>query len=280
MGHFFRSRAFIGMCIIAVLLTGLGLLSMSERGRVTIIEDFVGIVITPLQKASNRLVKAAGNFKKVFTEYDLLQEENTALKEQLAAAEDQLRDAEEDIVENKTLRGALGLAEENPDMQFVSAHISGSDMDSYAQTLTLDCGSVHGVSARDMVVTGEGIVGYVSEVGTTWCKVMTILDPSCEIGVVLTRTGTAAVLQGDATMSADGRCKTAYLKNDITLTVGDSIETSGIGGLFPDGLFVGRVREIKSESTGLSQYAVVEPAVDIKNISTVLIITEFLGQEE
>lgn len=276
MGHFFKTRAFIAMCVLAVLLLGLGLLSMAGRGRVTIVEDIVGMIVTPLQRASNRLVGAAGNFKKVFTEYDQLQADYAALQEQLAQAQEQLRDAEEDIVENKTLRGALGLAEENPDMKFVSAHVSGSDLDGYSQTLTLNKGSVHGVKAGDMVVTGEGIVGYISEVGTTWCKVITILDPSCEIGVILTRTGQASVLKGDATLSAEGRCKASYLKNDVTLTVGDNVETSGIGGLFPEGLFVGRVREVKSETTGLSQYAIIEPAVQIKDLDTVLIITEFL----
>jgi rod shape-determining protein MreC len=239
------------------------------------LEDFLGIIVTPIQKASNRLVGAAGNFKKVFTEYDELKEENKQLKEKLSDTEEQLRDAEEDVLENQTLRGALGLSEEHPELTFVSAHVSGRDMDGYSQTLTLDQGSVHGVSDHDMVVTGEGVVGYVSEVGTTWCKVITILDPSSQIGVVLTRTGESAVLQGDAALAPDRRCKASYLKNDVTLSVGDSVETSGIGGLFPEGLMVGRVREIKSESTGLSQYAVIEPAVNVDTLSTVLIITDF-----
>lgn len=279
MGNFFKSRAFIAMCVLAALLLGLGVLSMADSGKVTILEDITGIIVTPIQKASNRLVSAAGNFKKVFTEYDELQAENEQLKEQLAQAEEQLRDAEADILENQTLRQALGLAEENPDMTFVSARVCGSDMDGYSQTLTLDKGSLQGVAAKDMVVTGEGVVGYVSEVGTTWCKVITILDPSCEIGILLTRTGTAAVLEGDATLSAGGKCKVSYLKNDLTLTVGDSVETSGIGGLFPDGLLVGRVREVKSETNGLSQYAIIEPAVHISELDYVLIITEFAGEE-
>ena len=275
MSKFFKTRAFIGMCIIGAFMLGLSLLSMADRGKVTIFEDIVGIFVTPIQKASNRLVGAAGNFKKVFTEYEALETENNQLKKQLTEAEEKIRDAQEDMRENQTLRGALGLLEEHPDLTFISAHISGSDMDGYSQTLTLDQGSMHGISARDMVVTGDGVVGYVNEVGTTWCKVITILDPSSEIGVTLTRTGESSVLQGDAALAHEGRCKASYLKNDVTLAVGDSVETSGIGGLFPGGLMVGRVREIKSESTGLSQYAVIEPAVHIENLSTVLIITDF-----
>ena len=110
MGRFFKTRAFIAMCIIAVFLLGLSLLSMADRGRVTIFEDFLGIIVTPIQKASNRLVGAAGNFKKVFTEYDALEAKNQQLKDKLAETEEQLRDAEGDVLENQTLRGALGLA--------------------------------------------------------------------------------------------------------------------------------------------------------------------------
>ncbi len=279
MGNFFKTRAFIGMCIIAVLLLGLSLLSMADSGRVTILEDLAGIIVTPIQKASNRLVGAAGDFGKVFTQYEELQAENEQLKKELTELKGQLRDAEGYIVENKSLRGIIGLAEQRQDLEFSMAHVTGSSLEGYSQTITLDRGSAHGIEAKSMVITGEGIVGYVSEVGTTWCKVTTILDPTCEIGIILTRSGQAAVLQGDTTLSPEGRCKAGYLKNDATLAVGDNLETSGIGGIFPDGLFVGRIKEIKSETTGLSQYAIIEPAVNIKELDTVFIITNFKGKD-
>lgn len=279
MGNFFKTRAFIGMCIVAVLMLGLSLLSMADSGRVTIFEDLLGAIVTPIQKASNRLVGAAGDFGKVFTEYGTLQQENEQLKKELADAKGQLRDAEQYIVENKSLRSIIGLAEEKPDLSFAMAHVTGKELGSYSQTMTLDKGSLHGIEPKSMVITGEGIVGYINEVGSTWCKVTTILDPACEIGVLLTRSGQAAVLQGDTTLSPDGRCKASYLKNDVTLAVGDNLETSGIGGIFPDGLFVGRVKEIKSEATGLAQYAIIEPAVNIKEVETVFIITDFKGKE-
>ena len=279
MGNFFKTRAFIGMCIVAVLMLGLSLLSMADSGRVTIFEDLLGAIVTPIQKASNRLVGAAGDFGKVFTEYGTLQQENEQLKKELADAKGQLRDAEQYIVENKSLRSIIGLAEEKQDLSFAMAHVTGKELGSYSQTMTLDKGSLHGIEPKSMVITGEGIVGYINEVGSTWCKVTTILDPACEIGVLLTRSGQAAVLQGDTTLSPDGRCKASYLKNDVTLAVGDNLETSGIGGIFPDGLFVGRVKEIKSEATGLAQYAIIEPAVNIKEVETVFIITDFKGKE-
>ena len=280
MGKFFRTRAFIAMCIIAVLLIGLCLYSMTGRQRVSVFESIVGAIVTPIQKASNRLVSAAGNFKAVFTEYDQLKEENEALKKELNETSAKLRDAEQDMVENKSMHEMLKIAEENENFSFAMAHVTAYEQTGYSQYITLDKGSLAGISAKDMVMTGDGVVGYVSEVGATFCKVTTVLDSSCEIGVTLTRTQDAGVLQGEMTLAKAGTCKVSYLKNDITLTVGDSVETSGVGGIFPKGLFVGRVKEIKSESTGLSQYAVIEPAVSIDRLDTVFIVIDFAGKDK
>ena len=279
MGKFFRTRAFIAMCIIAVLLLGLCLYSMTEREHVSFFESTIGAILTPIQKASNRLVSAAGSFSAVFTQYDELKTENDELKNQLETANAKLRDAEQDIVENKHMREILNIAEENEDFSFSMAHVTAREQTGYSQYVTLDKGSLSGISAKDMVITSDGVVGYVSEVGATFCKVITILDASCEIGVTLTRTQDAGVLQGNMELSKTGNCKLSYLKNDISLIVGDSIETSGVGGIFPKGLFVGRIKEIKSETTGLSQYAIVEPAVNIDHLDTVFIITQFSGKD-
>lgn len=280
MGKFFRTRAFIAMCIIAAFLLGLALYSMTTRTHVSPLEDICGILITPLQKASNRLVSAAGNFKAVFTQYDELKNQNEALREKLNETEAKLRDAEQYVIENKSLREINHIVEQNEDIKLTMSHVTGSDLEGYNQTLTLDKGSLQGIALKDMVITGNGIVGYVSEVGASWCTVTTILDPACRVGVVLTRTQNAAILQGDVTLATAGLDKVSYLKNDVSLAVGDSIETSGIGGIFPKGLFVGRIKEIKSEATGLSQYAVIQPAADIRALDTVFIVTEFTGEDK
>ncbi len=280
MGRFFRTRAFIAMCIIAALLLGMSLYSIASRDKVSLFESVFGAVFVPIQRASNRLVSAAGNFKAVFTEYDALKEENASLKEQLADVSAKLRDAERDSVENKHMREILGIAEEREDLTFTMAHITAKEQTGYSRTVTLDRGSFSGIHPKDMVMTADGIVGYVSEVGVSWCKVVTILDASCEIGVTLTRTQQSGVLQGEILLAEQGLCKISYIKNDVTLAVGDSAETSGVGGIFPKGLFVGRVKEIKSEASGLAQYAVIEPAADIMSVETVFVVTQFEGKEK
>lgn len=263
------------MCIITVLLLGMSVVSAVDRGKVTIFEDIAGMFITPLQNLSSTLSSKGGDFIAVFTEHDKLKDENEKLKQELATVSQALRDAQEYKLQNESLKGMLGIAEQNPAFSFEQALIVATEQSGYSHILTLNCGSVSGVKKRDIVMTSEGLVGYVSDLGTTWCKVTTLLDSSCEIGALVTRTQDVGVMEGDFSLATDGYCKVSYLSNDVTLNSGDSIITSGIGGVFPAGIVIGNVIEIKPEAHGISQFAVVEPAVDFDELKYVFIVTEF-----
>lgn len=280
MKDFFRTRTFVAMCIIAVLLLGMIAVSSADRGKVSVFEDFAGTFITPIQNFVTTVSSKGGDFAKIFTEHDKLKDENERLKSELAKAYQEIRNAEEYKKENESYKGILGIKNENPDFVFEKALIVATEQSGYSHTYTLNRGSIHGIAKRNLVITAEGVVGYVSDVGTTWCQVTTLLDSSCEIGALFTRTQDIGVLEGDFALAANGACKIAYLSNDVQLSSGDSVVTSGIGGVFPSGLLLGHVSEIKPESHGISQYAVTTPAVDFSELKNVFVITGFTGQEE
>ncbi len=280
MRDFFTSKTFIAICIIAVLLLGMLTVSSVERGKVTVFEDFVGIVITPIQNIVTTIAQKSGNFIAVFSDYNKLKEQNEQLKNEVNELSEKLRDSEKYMLENEALKGALGIKTENPDFSFCSAVVVASEQSGYSYMVTLNKGSVDGIKKRDIVISNGAVAGYISEVGTTWCKVTTILDSSCEIGAIISRTQDIGVLEGDFALAAEGNCKMSYLGNTVQLNSGDSVVTSGIGGVFPAGLLIGNVQEIKPETHGISQYAVIEPAVDISTLKNVLVITEFSQKAE
>lgn len=263
------------MCIIAVLLLGMMVVSAADRGKVTFIEDFVGIVITPIQNLCVTISSKGGDFVAIFTEHKKLIEENEKLKNELASSAGALRDAQIYKQENESLRKMLGIADENRDFEFESALVVASEMSGYSHTLTLNKGSASGVKKRDVVITADGLVGYVCELGTTWCKITTVLDSSCEVGALISRTQDVGVLEGDFSLAANGNCKLAYLANEVKLSAGDSVITSGISGIFPPRIMIGNIVEIKPESHGISQYAIVEPAVDFTKLKNVYIVIGF-----
>ncbi len=275
MKEFFRSKVFIALCIAAVLLMGMSVMDVAAHGKMTFFENLAGTLITPVQKFCTTVIRSGGNLVEAYTEYDALKQENEKLKNQLASAGQLIRDAEEAVNENKSLKAMLGIAETNPDFEFATCLVVGSDQNGYSHTLTLNKGTADGLKYKDLVMTADGVVGYVNEVGITWSKVVTVLDSSCEIGAIVTRTQDVGVLDWDYTLSEEGLLKLAYLNTEVVLNNGDSVETSGVGGVFPKGILLGRVRELKSESHGISQYAVLEPAVNVNEVSTVFVITNF-----
>ena len=95
------------------------------------------------------------------------------------------------------------------------------------------------------------------------------------VGAIVSRTRDAAVLEGEVDMQSEGSCKLTMLPSEKSASVGDTAETSGLGGLFPKGLLIGTITKVEPESHGVSYYAEVEPAVDFERIRSVCVITSF-----
>jgi len=275
MKAFLKTRTFISMCVVTVLLLGMTVLDIASHGHMTFWENIAGTFVTPIQSFFTTVIDYGGNLVEAYTDYEELEKENEKLKNELASAGQLIRDAETYTNENQSLKAMLGIAEENPDFEFASCLVVGSDQNGYSHTLTLNKGSADQLSERDLVITADGVVGYISELGVNWSKVTTILDSSCEIGAIVTRTQDIGVLDWDYTLSEEGLLKLAYLNTEVVLNSGDSVETSGVGGIFPKGVLLGRVKELRTESHGISQYAVLEPAVQVDEVSTVFVITNF-----
>jgi len=271
----FSSRTFIAICIAALLLLGMMVLDTAADGHMNFLENVGGTLITPIQNFCTTVIRSGGNLVEAYTQYDALKEENDKLKNELASIGQLLRDAQSYVSENKSLKAMLGIAQEHADFQFAACTVVGSDQNGYSHTLTLNKGSADGLQKKDLVMTADGVVGYINELGMTWSKVVTVLDSSCEMGAIVTRTGDVGVLDWDYALSEDGLLKLAYLDAGVVLNSGDAVETSGVGGVFPKGILIGRVRELKTESHGISQYAVLEPAVDVTQVDTVFVITNF-----
>ena len=122
------------------------------------------------------------------------------------------------------------------------------------------------------------LVGVVSEVGDNWALVDTVLSPEVEIGGRIARTDDNAILEGDFTLMLQGMLKLSFLPADTQLVSGDQVVTSGLGGLYPQGLLVGSIRTLHTEEDGLSRYAEIQPAADVDNVRYVYVITDFGGE--
>ena len=282
MSDFFKSGKFKILTAVLAVLIALMFVTAYLGGRASPLSQALGIVVAPLQKLSSNISGAASGFFEKFLSAQQLYDENIALREEIRELREQLVDFEEYKRENEHYREVLGLKEQNPEFTFEPAEVIGRDPNDRFYGFTIDKGSLNDVSVRDPVITPDGLVGWVSEVGLNYAKVSTILDVSVDVGAVDTRTRDSGVVTGDISLAAQGLCKLGYLPRESAVTAGDIIQTSGLssafGMVFPKGLIIGKVTEVRAEPSGIVLYAVIEPTAKITSVKDVFVLTSFPGQ--
>lgn len=262
---------------IVIILICLGLMVYSgATGRSNPVSDGIGVVMAPLQKGVTKVANVISQGRAYFEGYDALEEENAELKKKVSELEQKERDADIALEENDRLRSLLGIQERNRSFKLQTAEVIARSPGEWATTISLDKGSNQGIAVNDLVITEEGnMVGYVSNVAPTYCDVTTVIDTNMQAGALVTRTREAAVAEGDYTLMSEGNLRLSYLEPDSDVVIGDTVETSGRGGVFPKGIMIGTIERVVPEDNGISNYAVIKPFVNVEKITNVAIITDF-----
>lgn len=280
MKDFFKSKQFQILLAVLAMLFAFFLRALYTGGLMPFLSSLGGIVMTPVARLTAMVTGAADEALAPYFNVAKLNEENQQLAEENRQLREQMVDYQNLKNENDQFREFLELKERNQDFVFEQASVVGRTPDERFGSFTIDVGSFHGVSPRDPVITPDGLIGVVTEVSHGYAKVSTLLDISTDIGAVDIRTLDTGVIGGTIPFAQQGRCKLAFLSRDSGVAVGDTIVTSGIGGLLPKGLIIGTVEKLESESSGLSLYGVVKPAADVRGAKSVFVIKGFAGKEE
>ena len=276
MKDFFRQNGVLILVAAALLAAILGVVSLLLGGNADPLSNAVRVVVTPVRNGINQVVGWTEDVRSYLTEHDQLKEEVARLEEENAQLREQAREGQDALEENERLRELLELREKRRDFAFESATVTAMTSSNWNSTLTISKGSDFGVALNDCVVTETGaLVGVVSEVGTNWATVSTIVDTSIEIGGVVGRTDSAGIIGGDFELMGRGRVRLSYLPEATQLIAGDEVLTSGRGGVYPSGLVVGHVEEIHMDESGLTRYAEVTPEADLEHLVQVFVITDF-----
>lgn len=276
MKDFFKNRPVIVLFILAAIILAMAISSIVFEGEATPISDGIRVILTPFRAAASSISNLINSAYTYMYEVEELKSENRELRIRIAEMEEAIRESEQALEENERLRNLLKLSERRRDLSFVMAEIVSRDSSNWASTFTIGKGSVHGIEPFDCVVDDVGnFAGYVSEVGTNWAIVTTVIDSDLELGAFIYRTREAAVAEGDFALMSEGLLKLTYLPDDTVLLNGDLILTSGVGGIYPKDLVIGTVKQVKTDLSGIGSYAVIEPGVDLNKLTQVFIITDF-----
>lgn len=260
---------------VAVVVVMLCIISAISSGT-PFLRNAAGVIASPFRAAGSAVTGWFSDMGDHFDDIEALQEENDALREQVADLEQQLRQAQKDSEENERLRDLLDLTDQRRDLKTVSARVSERSVSNWASTLTLNRGTSAGIAIGNCAIDQYGnLVGVVTDAGYNWCTVTTILDTTSAIGATVFRTEQVAVAQGQLGLMSENELALTYLEDADLLISGDLVITSGLGGYYPSGLSIGTVTELRSDTSGLSQYAVLTPKADISGVTQVFLVTSF-----
>ena len=261
---------------IAVFLAAI-MAYAGANGRLTAApQEILSVAVAPFQRAAAAVSNGVSSLWEKYTNIDAILEENEKLTAENAELRGQMVDYDKLKAENEAYKALTNIQEQHPEMSYVSSFVIGRDpLDSF-YGFTLDKGSLDGVEANDAITSDEGyLLGVVTEVDLTSCKVMTILHPSFNAAGVVSRTRDNGIITGSADYAAEGLCILSNLSRGTLTKANDQVITTGLGGVFPPDVLVGVVQELVPEASGKSTIAVIKPGADPRTVKHVFIITNY-----
>lgn len=274
MKEFLKRRGLLLMLIVLLLcVVTIGSLYLSGN-RSSFITGVVNTVMRPIKNGIKSGVDLLENLYGYIYEYDTLKSENEMLRDENAVLKTEQSESEKAKNENEELRKMLGLSEKIRDLTKVDATVTEWSSSNWASSFTISKGEKDGISIRNPVINSGGeVVGQIIEVGSNWATVRSIVDTAISVGATVG--DTSAIASGDFELMQDGRLKLMNVPSTAQPVIGDTVFTSGAGGVFPPDLKIGTIVSVDKETSGLTKFAVIEPAADLGNLSMVFVITEY-----
>ena len=261
--------------MILVLLLAFFLRALYTGGLMPMASDLGGVIAAPISEFFTGIGNSIHDWLEPLFNARGLQKENEALRQQVDELTDKLVNFDELKNQNDLYREFLEISDSNTDYSLEPATVIARTADDRYASFVINVGSFHGIKAGMPVITDYGLVGIVSQVSYSYCKVYSLLDPSVSIGVLDSATRDTGVLSGDTVLSDSGFSRLGYISKDSTMAAGDVLITSGYGGVIPQGLVIGTVEKVTQDSSGLTLTAEVRPAASPESVRRVFVITDY-----
>lgn len=278
MFRFLKSTAFKIFAVIAAALLAGSVFAVVSRSGSSPLTSVTSFVFSPVSKLSSRV---AAEFSKIpisFKSSTALAKEVESLQKQIDNLTEQLVELEQLRNKNALYREFLEIKEAHSDYIFAEAAIVGRDAADNLGTFTLNKGSASDISVNDPVIYGKYLVGVVAGVTPTQCTVNTILNPKVNVSAYEVRTRDLGFVTSTVSLAKDGHCHMPGLSSSTAVTAGGIVCTSGVGGIFPRDLIIGNIVDVVDGTVDISASAIIEPGIELSEITDVFVITSFDGQ--
>jgi rod shape-determining protein MreC len=247
-------------------------LSVRKNSKVNSVSNVLTVVLNPFQEFINYIGDRIEGAAKYLEDIEALNQENEALKARINELEKEVKELSDYREKNKELKEALNIKDQFSDVEFLGANIIAKDMGNWFNIFTIDRGITDGITVDSAVITKDGLVGRIISADLVSSKVITIIDEDSTVSARVSKTRDLVFVKGDLQLKNQGLCRLDNIFPDMDIAVGDTIETSGLGGIYPKGIIIGKVKEVRRKSSDLSRYAIIEPAVDFKRLEEVFVL--------
>ncbi|MGH9930439.1 MAG: rod shape-determining protein MreC [Pyrinomonadaceae bacterium] len=267
-----RQRAPIWLAVL--LLANLLVMAVDARDSVTrqrLLRVWIQALVSPAQSISSGASGAGTNFVRQIVNFRSTATENERLKEELSSARLESRNAQQAIAENERLRGLLNLKEQTGYDQ-VSARVIARDSSIWFNTITIDRGSSSGIALNMPVVTGGGIVGRVIALSPWTAQVMMVTDEKAAAGAIVGQLGGSGALGSVRGLGEKGLVEMRYVSGLEKVEVGNYILTTGQDGIYPPGLTVGEVVQVRPGTATQSHEILIRPGAKLDQLEEVAVL--------
>lgn len=263
----------LGMTIVCVLVIFLSLTFNLSGGPLNAV---AGYVFVPMQKGINSvgtfLSEKADNLK---TLNDVMQK-NKELQAQVDELTQELNTIKLEQYDLENYRSLLELDEKYPGYEKVAANVIGKDSGNWFNTFIIDKGSKDGIEKDMNVLAGSGLVGIVTEVEPNYAKIRSIIDDTSNVSGMDLSTSDNCIIRGSLQrMNENQEIEFSDLKDsDNQVQEGDQIVTSYISDKYLQGILIGYIKDISTDSNNLTKSGTITPVVDFEHIQEVLVILD------
>ena len=238
------------------------------------LQKVTSAVVIPLQKGVNGIGLWLTEKKDMFESVANLQQENEDLRKQIEDLKQENLLMKENKVELDSLRKLYEIDNAYSDYEKTGATVIGRSADNWYNTFTIDKGSKDGIEVDMNVLSGNGLVGIVTDVSENYSIVRAIIDDASNVSAMVLNTSDVCTLSGDLKVASEGYVNLKYLDRDVKVRDGDMIVTSNISEKYLPGILIGYAQDVTLDANNLTKSGKVITAVDFKHITNVLVIKE------
>lgn len=245
-----------------------------ETAVVTFTRQALLFVVSPFIKVTSATIQGVTATWRDYVDLRALREENKRLQLETTTLKRRLEQLQDQALETQRLERLLAMRQASR-AEFLTARVVGKDATNWFKTILLDRGSADGIRRNQPVLAPDGLVGRVVEITPSSARVQLLTDPVSAVGGLIQRTRVTGIVSGN--LGAGARVRYLPLMADVA--VRDEVVTSGMGGVFPKGILIGRITSVERKSGALFQEATLQSAVDLSRLEEVLILTNLDGRE-